>query len=223
MTTKAERLAKMQARYEEMMAFDAQFRGTEEEPVYVAGVDEVGRGPLAGPVVTACVVLPKDFNVLGVDDSKKISEKRREALYSEILDQALACGIGLRGNAEIDRINILEATKEAMLDAVRAADEELRERLGPGIGRVLIDAVRLQDLDSPQTSIVKGDATSESIAAASIVAKVTRDRMMVRYAEVYPGYAFEKNKGYGTAAHYAGIRERGLTPIHRKTFVKDYL
>ena len=223
MTTKAERLAKMQARYEEMMAFDAQFRGTEEEPVYVAGVDEVGRGPLAGPVVTACVVLPKDFNVLGVDDSKKISEKRREALYSEILDQALACGIGLRGNAEIDRINILEATKEAMLDAVRAADEELRERLGHGIGRVLIDAVRLQDLDSPQTSIVKGDATSESIAAASIVAKVTRDRMMVRYAEVYPGYAFEKNKGYGTAAHYAGIRERGLTPIHRKTFVKDYL
>ena len=223
MTTKAERLAKMQARYEEMMAFDAQFRGTEEEPVYVAGVDEVGCDPLAGPVVTACVVLPKDFNVLGVDDSKKISEKRREALYSEILDQALACGIGLRGNAEIDRINILEATKEAMLDAVRAADEELRERLGHGIGRVLIDAVRLQDLDIPQTSIVKGDATSESIAAASIVAKVTRDRMMVRYAEVYPGYAFEKNKGYGTAAHYAGIRERGLTPIHRKTFVKDYL
>ena len=223
MTTKAERLAKMQARYEEMMAFDAQFRGTEEEPVYVAGVDEVGRGPLAGPVVTACVVLPKDFNVLGVDDSKKISEKRREALYSEILDQALACGIGLRGNAEIDRINILEATKEAMLDAVRAADEELRERLGQGIGRVLIDAVRLQDLDIPQTSIVKGDATSESIAAASIVAKVTRDRMMVRYAEVYPGYAFEKNKGYGTAAHYAGIRAQGLTPIHRKTFVKDYL
>ena len=213
----------MQARYEEMMAFDAQFRGTEEEPVYVAGVDEVGRGPLAGPVVTACVVLPKDFNVLGVDDSKKISEKRREALYSEILDHALACGIGLRGNAEIDRINILEATKEAMLDAVRAADEELRERLGHGIGRVLIDAVRLQDLDIPQTSIVKGDATSESIAAASIVAKVTRDRMMVRYAEVYPGYAFEKNKGYGTAAHYAGIRAQGLTPIHRKTFVKDYL
>ena len=223
MTTKAERLAKMHARYEEMMAFDAQFRGTEEAPVYIAGVDEVGRGPLAGPVVTACVVLPEDFDVLGVDDSKKLSEKRREALYNEILDQALACGIGLRGNAEIDRINILEATKEAMADAVHAADEELRERLGKGIGRVLIDAVRLQDLDIPQTPIVMGDATSESIAAASIVAKVTRDRMMVRYAEVYPGYAFEKNKGYGTAAHYAGIRSQGLTPIHRRTFLKDYI
>lgn len=220
---KAERLAKMQARYEEMMAFDAQYRGTDEAPVYIAGVDEVGRGPLAGPVVTACVVLPKDFQVLGVDDSKKLSEKRREALYEEILNQALACGIGLRSNEDIDRINILEATKEAMADAIRAADEELRERLGKGIGRVLIDAVHLEGLDIPQTSIVKGDATSESIAAASIVAKVTRDRMMVRYAEVYPQYAFEKNKGYGTAAHYAGIREAGLTPIHRRSFLKDYI
>ena len=220
---KAERLAKMQARYEEMMAFDAQYRGTDEAPVYIAGVDEVGRGPLAGPVVTACVVLPKDFQVLGVDDSKKLSEKRREALYEEILNQVLACGIGLRSNEDIDRINILEATKEAMADAIRAADEELRERLGKGIGRVLIDAVHLEGLAIPQTSIVKGDATSESIAAASIVAKVTRDRMMVRYAEVYPQYAFEKNKGYGTAAHYAGIREAGLTPIHRRSFLKDYI
>ncbi|MBQ1489780.1 MAG: ribonuclease HII [Eubacterium sp.] len=221
--TKAERLAKMQERHDEMMAFDAKFRGTREEPLYIAGVDEVGRGPLAGPVVTAAVVLPEDFSVLGVDDSKKITEKRREELYGQIMEQALVCCIGLRGNAEIDRINILEATKAAMMDAIASADAELRETNGRGIDRVLIDAVHLPALTIPQTSIVKGDATSESIAAASIIAKVTRDRMMVRYAEVYPWYAFERNKGYGTAAHYAGIREHGITPIHRRSFLKNIL
>ena len=178
---------------------------------YIAGVDEVGRGPLAGPVVTAAVILPEDFDVLGVDDSKKLSPKRREELFDLIMEKAVAVSIGRREPEVIDEINILEATKAAMLDAIRGL--EIRP------DHVLIDAVVLKGLDIPQTSIIKGDAKSVSIAAASIIAKVTRDREMIEMDEKYPGYAFASNKGYGTKAHYEGLKKHGPCPIHRKTFL----
>lgn len=215
--TKAEREEKLKQRLNEMSAYDAQYRrayGT------VGGVDEVGRGPLAGPVVTACVVLPEDFDVPGVDDSKKLSLKKREELYDKIIDRALAVGIGMCDNNVIDEINILEATKRAMSQSIEKADKMLQKRnLGP-LDHVLIDAVKLTDIKQSQTNIIKGDATSLSIAAASIIAKVTRDRMMMAYAEEYPWYGFESNMGYGTKKHYEGISAHGITPIHRKSFLK---
>lgn len=231
--TKAERMEKMRARLAEMKEFEDRLHS--EGVKYIAGVDEVGRGPLAGPVVTAAVVLPEDFDVLGVDDSKKLSEKRREELFDIICERAVAVGIGIRDNERIDEINILEATKEAMADAVAEAESKLAEKIksgeleddsafgkvGGGIGHVLFDAVKVDAVKIPQTSIIKGDAKSVSIAAASIVAKVTRDRMMVEYAKQYPDYAFESNKGYGTAAHYVGIKKAGMCPIHRKTFLRN--
>ena len=207
--TKQERMEKQQQRLQEMLSFERELRSAGKE--YIAGVDEVGRGPLAGPVVTAAVILPKDFSLLGVDDSKKLSPKRREALFEQIKEAAVCWAIGRREPDRIDEINILEATKEAMLDAIKA--------LPVRPDHVLIDAVRLPGLDLPQTSIIKGDARSVSIAAASILAKVTRDREMVEMAEKYPGYAFESNKGYGTAAHYEGLKTLGPCPIHRKTFL----
>ena len=189
----------------------------------IAGVDEVGRGPLAGPVVTCAIVLPKDFDVLGIDDSKKLSEKKREELYDIIIDKALAYGIGLCDNKLIDEINILEATKIAMAMSIDNANKMLESSDLGLIEHALIDAVKLQGIPCNQTNIIKGDASSISIAAASIIAKVTRDRMMVEYAKEYPYYAFEKNKGYGTKAHYEGIREHGITPIHRLSFLKNIL
>ena len=186
---------------------------------YIAGVDEVGRGPLAGPVVAAAVVLPQDFSVIGVDDSKKLSAKKREELFGLILENALAVGIGMRNNKRIDEINILEATKEAMADAVA----EVQRVLGSQLGYILFDAMKIDSINIEQTSLIKGDTKSVSIAAASIIAKVTRDRMMVKYAEEYPDYAFEKNKGYGTKAHYEGISRAGICPIHRKTFLKNII
>ena len=188
---------------------------------YIAGVDEVGRGPLAGPVVAACVILPEDFDVLGVDDSKKVSEKKREVLYDQILEKAVAYGIGSADNNFIDEINILEATKVAMKEAVLKAGEMLKEREEGSIEHILFDAIEIKDVDIPQTSIIKGDAKSLSIAAASIVAKVTRDRQMVEYHGQYPDYAFNSNKGYGTKAHYEGIARCGITPIHRRSFLKN--
>ena len=188
---------------------------------YIAGVDEVGRGPLAGPVVAACVILPEDFDVLGVDDSKKLSEKKREQLYDAILSEALAYGIGMQDNASIDEINILEATKEAMRCAILEAEQALRAKTGCGIDHILIAALALREVAIPQTGIVKGDGASLSIAAASILAKVTRDRMMIEYDSIYPGYAFAKNKGYGTKAHYEGLQAQGMTPIHRRSFLKN--
>lgn len=179
----------------------------------IAGVDEVGRGPLSGPVVTAAVILPEDFDVLGVDDSKKLSEKKREELFGLIKERAICHAIGIVDNERIDRINILEATKEAMKQAI--------EGLSQKPDHVLIDALTLKDVDIPQTGIVKGDGKSVSIAAASILAKVTRDHMMIKYHEEYPWYAFNSNKGYGTKAHYAGLAEHGLCPIHRKSFLKN--
>lgn len=201
---------------------------------YIAGVDEAGRGPLAGPVVAAAVVLPKDFNILGVDDSKKLSPKKREELFVLIKEAAVAYGIGCVDNETIDRINILEATKLAMKDALRQLEASLRSILGEEwkkltgdenrqkpccIQHILIDGLALPDVPIPQTAIVHGDAISVSIAAASILAKVTRDQIMMDNHRIYPGYAFDCNKGYGTKAHYEGIKLYGLCPIHRRTFL----
>ncbi len=188
----------------------------------IAGVDEVGRGPLAGPVVAAAVVLSRDFNLIELNDSKKLSETKREELYVEIVKSALAIGIGIRDHNHIDRVNILQATKDAMTDAVSDANLQLTA-VGAFLEHVLIDAVSLEKITIPQTAIVKGDASSVSIAAASVVAKVTRDRMMYDYHKIYPGYAFDRNKGYGTAAHYQGLKENGPCAIHRMTFLKTFM
>lgn len=187
---------------------------------YIAGVDEVGRGPLAGPVVTACVVLHPDFDVLGVDDSKKLSSKKREELYPRILEKTLAYGIGIVDNHVIDEINILEATKAAMIQAIDQCEEMLRET-GGSIDHILIDAITIESIKTRQTAIIKGDSKALSIAAASIIAKVTRDRMMDEYHKEYPDYCFDTNKGYGTRAHYQGILKVGMCPIHRRSFLKN--
>ena len=207
--TKEDRLTKQKEKLETMKSFERPLWATGMK--YIAGIDEVGRGPLAGPVVTAAVILPEDFDVLGVDDSKKLSPKKREELYELIMEKAIAVSIGRREPEDIDRINILEATKEAMADAVMG--------LPVKPDHLLIDAVKLSGLKIPQTSIIKGDARSVSIAAASIIAKVTRDREMIEMDEKYPGYSFASNKGYGTKAHYDGLSKLGPCPIHRKTFL----
>lgn len=217
--TKQEREQFLREKLQTMQIYERDLRAAGKR--YIAGVDEVGRGPLAGPVVAACVILPEDFDVLGVDDSKKLSEKKREQLYDAILSETLACGIGMQDNASIDEINILEATKEAMRCAILEAEQALRAKTGCGIDHILIDALTLREVAIPQTGIVKGDGASLSIAAASILAKVTRDRMMIEYDSIYPGYAFAKNKGYGTKAHYEGLQAQGMTPIHRRSFLKN--
>lgn len=175
----------------------------------IAGVDEVGRGPLAGPVVAAAVILPENCKIPGLNDSKKIPKSKHHAIYQAVLDQALSVGIGIKDNQVIDQVNIYEATKLAMLEAIQELD--------PRPQHLLIDAMRL-DLPIPQTSIIKGDANSLSIAAASIVAKVTRDQMMEDLDQLYPGYDFAQNAGYGTAKHLAGLQKLGVTPIHRRSF-----
>ena len=178
----------------------------------IAGIDEVGRGPLAGPVVTACVILPKNCKIKHLNDSKKIPKKHHEEIYQEILARALGIGIGIVDNNVIDQINIYEATKVGMLQAINQLKGEVTKP-----DYLLIDAMHLET-SIPQQSLLKGDANSLSIAAASIVAKVTRDRIMADYANDYPGYAFEKNVGYGTKEHLEGLKKYGITPIHRKTF-----
>lgn len=178
----------------------------------IAGIDEVGRGPLAGPVVTACVILPKNCKIKHLNDSKKIPKKHHEEIYQEILARALGIGIGIVDNNVIDQINIYEATKVGMLQAIKQLKGEVTKP-----DYLLIDAMHLET-SIPQQSLIKGDANSLSIAAASIVAKVTRDRMMADYTNDYPGYAFEKNVGYGTKEHLEGLKKYGITPIHRKTF-----
>ena len=190
----------------------------------IAGIDEAGRGPLAGPVVVACVVMPKDSMIEGVNDSKKVSEKKREKLYEQITEEALGFGVGIISQEEIDRINILNATKEGLTAAIKEMEKDLQEKQRgfekPEI--ILVDALTKIDTDHiPYKSIIKGDAKSYSIAAASIVAKVTRDRIMRAWDEVYPMYGFEKHKGYGTAAHIAAIKEYGICPLHRRSFVKN--
>ncbi len=221
--TKEERLAKQLERLAEMKVMEEELRS--QGYGCIAGVDEAGRGPLAGPVVAAAVVLPEDFDVPGVDDSKKLSEKKREELYGIITERAVAWGIGQADHQVIDEINILQATKQAMMQAIEECGKMLREKwehedAPPAIDMVLLDAVELEKLQIHQRSVIKGDAKVLAIAAASIVAKVTRDRMMKEYAQEYPYYAFEKNKGYGTKAHYEGIREHGMCPIHRRSFLK---
>ena len=175
----------------------------------IAGVDEVGRGPLAGPVVAAAVILPENCKIPGLNDSKKIPKSKHQAIYQAVLDQALSVGIGIKDNQVIDQVNIYEATKLAMLEAIQELDQQPQH--------LLIDAMKL-DLPISQTSIIKGDANSLSIAAASIVAKVTRDQMMVEYDQEYPGYDFGQNVGYGTSKHLEGLEKHGVTPIHRRSF-----
>ena len=174
----------------------------------IAGVDEVGRGPLAGPVVAAAVILPKNCKIPGLNDSKKIPKSKHQAIYQAVLDQAISVGIEVKDNHVIDQVNIYEATKLAMLEAIH--------ELEPQPQHLLIDAMKL-DLPISQTSIIKGDANSLSIAAASIVAKVTRDQMMAAYDQEYPGYDFAQNAGYGTTKHLEGL-EQGVSPIHRRSF-----
>ena len=175
----------------------------------IAGVDEVGRGPLAGPVVAAAVILPKACKIPGLNDSKKIPKSKHKEIYEAVLQNAIAIGIGVKDNHVIDQVNIYEATKLAMMEAIG--------QLEPQPQHLLIDAMKL-DLPIPQTSIIKGDANSLSIAAASIVAKVTRDQMMEEFDREYPGYDFAQNAGYGTANHLAGLHKLGVTPIHRRSF-----
>ena len=176
---------------------------------YIAGIDEVGRGPLVGPVVTAAVILPKDFYDERINDSKKLTEKKREQLYDVIMENAVSVGIGISSEDVIDDINILEATKKSMNEAIK--------NLSVKPDHLLIDAVKL-NVDIPQTSIIKGDAKSESIAAASIIAKVTRDRMMIELDKEHPEYDFKHNKGYGTKKHIEAIEKYGILKEHRKTF-----
>ncbi len=182
---------------------------------YICGIDEVGRGPVAGPVVACAVILPKDCDILYINDSKKLSEKKREELYEVITSKAIAWGIGMVSPQRIDEINILQATYEAMREAISNL------KVKPDI--LLNDAVTIHGVDIKQVPIIKGDAKSISIGAASIVAKVTRDRMMVEYDKEYPGYDFAGNKGYESKKHAQGLREIGPCPIHRRTFIKKYL
>lgn len=182
---------------------------------YIAGIDEVGRGPLAGPVVTCAVILPKDFNVLYINDSKKLTEKKREELYDIIMKEAVAVGIGIESPKVIDDINILQATYSAMRKAIDAL------KVKPDL--LLNDAVTIPMVDIKQVPIIKGDAKSISIAAASIIAKVTRDRMMVEFDKIYPEYDFAGNKGYGSATHIEALKKIGPTPIHRQSFIKNFV
>ena len=200
---KIDRLAHAQM----LMAHDQQFVGV------VAGIDEVGRGPLAGNVVTACVVMPAEPVLPWVDDSKKLSETRREKVFQEIMDIALYVGIGQVSPEEIDRINILEATKKAMREAAAQVPADI----------FLIDAVTGLGLNGQEVPIIKGDATSYAIAAASIVAKVTRDRQMQELDKLYPQYGFARNKGYGTAEHVAALKEYGPCPAHRRSFIGNFV
>lgn len=198
-------------RIEKMSRFEKKY----SEYEYICGIDEVGRGPLAGPVVAGAVILPKNEKILYLNDSKKLSEKKREELYSKIMEKAVATGIGIVGPARIDEINILQATYEAMRMAVSNL------KISPSL--LLNDAVTIPEIVIPQVPIIKGDAKSVSIAAASIIAKVTRDRLMVEYDDVLPGYGFRSNKGYGSAEHIKALKEMGPTPIHRKSFIHNFV
>lgn len=204
-----EALEKEKQRIEAMKSFEHQY----EHLGYVCGIDEVGRGPFAGPVVAGAVILPKDCDILYINDSKKLSEKKREELYEEIMEKAVAVQVGYASPARIDEINILQATYEAMREAVSKL---------PVIPQILLnDAVTIPGITIPQVPIIKGDAKSVSIAAASIIAKVTRDRLMREYDKIMPEYGFASNKGYGSREHIEALRTYGATPIHRKSFIKN--
>ena len=209
-----EKQEKERLRLEELSKFEREYN--EKGYDLIGGIDEAGRGPLAGPVVAACVILPKGCIIEGVNDSKKLSEKKREALYDEITQKAVAWGVGIMDNNVIDEINILEATRNAMTKAVEELD------IKPEY--IFIDAEKHVDTKGiPYLPIVKGDALSISIASASIIAKVTRDRMMREYDKMFPCYGFEKHKGYGTKAHTDAIKENGICMIHRKSFCTKFI
>ena len=202
----------LEDKYDALYAYEREYHAKGYS--VIAGIDEAGRGPLAGPVVAGCCILDPNVKILGLDDSKKLSEKKREELFAEIKEKALAWTVCEISAEVIDQINILEATKKAM----RTCVEEISKKIRPDL--LLIDAVNLSGTGVDVVPIIKGDANSDSIAAASILAKVTRDHIMVEFDKVYPGYGFAKHKGYGTKDHYAAIRESGMTPIHRRSFLK---
>ena len=208
---KLENLEKEKLRMEQMMQYEHKY----EHLGYLCGIDEVGRGPLAGPVVACAVILPKDCDILWLNDSKKLTAKKREELYDVIMEGAVSVGIGMASPERIDEINILQATYEAMRQAV--------SKLSVQPQLLLNDAVTIPGIQIPQVPIIKGDAKSVSIAAASIVAKVTRDRMMEEYDKVLPEYGFASNKGYGSAAHIEALKKYGPSPIHRKTFITHFV
>lgn len=208
------RLQNLEAEKERIYALQ-EYERRYPQAAFICGIDEVGRGPLAGPVVAGAVILPKDCEILYINDSKKLSAAKREELYDVIMEQAIAVGLGQASPQRIDEINILQATYEAMRQAIN--------NLGVMPDILLNDAVTIPQVSIPQVPIVKGDAKSISIGAASIIAKVTRDRMMVAYDSEYPGYAFAENKGYGSAAHIAALGRLGATPIHRQSFIKNFV
>ena len=206
-------LEKEQLRLDKMLEYERALYAKGYE--YICGIDEAGRGPLCGPVVAAAVILKKDDHIEGVNDSKKLTEKKREALFEIIKERAVAYSVGIVDEQTIDEINILEATRLAMKKAV--------EGLSKKPDFALVDAEKKVPIDVPYTPIIKGDALSESIAAASIIAKVTRDRIMREWAQVYPQYGFDVHKGYGTAAHISAIKENGPCPLHRRSFIKNFV
>lgn len=204
-------LEKERARTEQLKRYEREYA----EYAYICGVDEVGRGPLAGPVVAGAVILPKDCDILYINDSKQLSEKKREELYEVIMERAVACAVGYASPERIDEINILQATYEAMREAIG--------KLSPQPDLLLNDAVTIPKVDIRQIPIIKGDAKSISIGAASIIAKVTRDRLMVEYDSIFPEYGFAGNKGYGSAAHIEALKKYGPTPIHRRSFIGHFV
>lgn len=208
---KKEAYEKELKRLELMRQFEEEYK----ESPYICGIDEVGRGPLCGPVVASAVILPKDAKILYINDSKQLSQKKREALFPEIMQKAVAVGTGIVSPQEIDELNILQATYKAMRMAISSLPVK------PTL--LLNDAVTIPEVDIPQVKIIKGDAKSMSIAAASIIAKVTRDRMMVEYDKVFPQYGLAKNKGYGSKEHIEALRKYGPCPIHRKTFITHFV
>ena len=211
-TLKGEKLEAERVRLEQLRAFEREYAA--KGYTVICGIDEAGRGPLAGPVVAAAVILPLDAEILFLNDSKKLSEARREALYDEICAKAVSYGIGTVSPARIDEINILQATYEAMREAIA--------KLNPTPDLCLNDAVKIPGIAVPQVPIVKGDAKSLSIAAASVLAKVTRDRFITSCDALYPEYGFAKNKGYGTAAHIAALKAHGATPLLRRSFIRNF-
>ena len=208
---KLEEKAAEESRLDIMLSYERSY----DQARYICGVDEAGRGPLAGPVVAAAVILPKDVTIAYLNDSKQLSARRRELLYDEIMEKAVSVGVGMASPARIDEINILQATYEAMREAI--------DKLSVRPDVLLNDAVIIPGIDDiPQEKIIKGDAKSLSIAAASVIAKVTRDRMMMAYHQLYPEYGFDKHKGYGTAEHITALQNVGPSPIHRRSFIKNF-